>query len=145
MPETPQYQIIPGAEYAKEVTGLKRRFPRVEGDVKKFLDKELAVHPKECGDRIPGALGAWKARCGIPSANIGKSGGLRIIYALVEVPALIGLIMIYYKGDKDDVPRAELRRAFEAMRPALEEGVKAKGGDPRLVQEHIQKLLGQKS
>lgn len=142
MPEAPRYEIISGVEYAREVAGLKRKFPRVEGDIKKFLDKELAVHPKESGDPIPGVAGMRKARCGIPSANIGKRGGLRIIYAVVEKPALIGLARVYYKGDTEDLTRVELRRALEAVAPRLEVAVRERGGDPQLVQGHFQKLLG---
>ena len=79
-----------------------------------FTDDEFALFQRylcDCptaGDVIPGTLGCRKVRW--KASGRGKRGGARVIYFLQDAAGQIVLVAVYAKNEKDDVPRAWLRR-----------------------------------
>lgn len=66
----------------------------------------LSQHPDR-GEIIPGTKGLRKIRWG--SKGRGKRAGVRVIYYWYVNPAVITLLDIYLKNQKDDLSKAELR------------------------------------
>ncbi len=135
------YTILPSPAFLSDVTHLQRKFHRIGKDLKKFFDRELSIDPRKCGDKIPGVPGAWKARCGIPSANVSKSDGLRLIYLISNTHQGVVLVMIYHKKERADVSRPELRRAVEKALPIFDQSAKQRNIDPAIFKDALTKLL----
>ncbi len=129
------YRIVPAPAFEREVDALRKKFRRIDGDLKKFYEAELSVDPRRCGTKIPGVPAAWKARVGLPSARISKRDGLRLIYLIGDAMHAVILIMVYYKKERADVARAELVRAIETAIPILERKMIERGADPKIVRD----------
>lgn len=70
------------------------------------------------GQVIERTGGFRKVRFARPSRREGKSGGTRVVYYYVERRDRIYLLLVYSKGVKDDLTRAEeneLRRLGRAL------------------------------
>lgn len=74
------------------------------------LQSYLADHP-EAGDVIPATGGCRKLRWA--AKGKGKRGGARVIYFLRLAAGQIVLVATYGKGERDDVPRAWLKKLKE--------------------------------
>ena len=72
-----------------------------ESDVEALIS-DLAANPQS-GDRIEGLKGVRKIRFGLPSRNIGKRGGGRAIYLLIEIDETAILIMAFAKNEQSDL------------------------------------------
>jgi hypothetical protein len=70
------------------------------------LELLLLGDPKS-GQVIERTGGFRKVRFARPSRREGKSGGTRIIYYLVERRERVYLLLVYSKGAKDNLTRAE--------------------------------------
>ncbi len=79
-----------------------------------FLDLQrfLIDHP-EAGDVIPATGGCRKLRWA--AKGKGKRGGARVVYFLRVAQGQIVLVAAYGKGERDDVPRAWLKRIKEVF------------------------------
>lgn len=66
------------------------------------------VNP-EYGVVVPGTDGLGKMRVHVESLNVGKSGGYRLIYKAMMVDETWQIVLLtgYFKGDCDDLSRAE--------------------------------------
>ncbi len=62
--------------------------------------------------------GVRKVRFGLPSRRIGKSGGGRAIYIVLEVKDALVLLMAYRKNEKSDLTNAD-RKALLKLVEAL--------------------------
>lgn len=69
----------------------------------------LAANP-EAGDVIPGAEGARKVRWTLP--GIGKRGGARVIYFNYAEDGTVLLVMMYAKGDRENINTGDIKRAL---------------------------------
>ncbi len=69
----------------------------------------LAMNP-EAGDVIPGADGARKVRWALP--GMGKRSGARVIYFNLAEDGTLVLVMMYAKGDREQVSPSDIRRAL---------------------------------
>ena len=67
----------------------------------------------EAGDVIPHTGGCRKLRWA--AKGKGKRGGARVIYFLKGTEGRIILVAAYGKGERDDVPRAWLKRIKEVF------------------------------
>jgi mRNA-degrading endonuclease RelE of RelBE toxin-antitoxin system len=67
----------------------------------------------DAGDVIPGTGGCRKLRWA--AKGKGKRGGARVIYFLRIAEGQIVLVAAYGKGERDDVPRAWLKRIKEVF------------------------------
>jgi len=121
------YLVLRSPRFNAGLASLKKRFPKVDQDVERWLSSRLAVAPREVGRRIPRTPGAWKARAPIPSANISSRGGLRVLYAIVPRVRVVVCFMLYYKRVKADVTRAEVARAIKEAWPSVKELAVARG------------------
>jgi hypothetical protein len=88
--------------------------PSFEAAAKKLLTEEDRRHLELqlLGDPKHGALlertgGFRKVRFGRPSRREGRSGGVRVIYFFAEGRGRIFLLLVYSKGAKDNLTRAE--------------------------------------
>lgn len=68
----------------------------------------LAANP-EAGDVIPGAGGARKVRWTLPGK--GKRGGVRVIYFNYAEDGTLLLVMMYTKGNRENVTSGDIRSA----------------------------------
>jgi len=76
------------------------------------LQAFLCDHP-DAGNVIPGTSGCRKLRWA--AKGKGKRGGGRVIYFLRTAEGQIVLVAAYGKGERDDVPRAWLKRIKEVF------------------------------
>ena len=83
------------------------------------LELLLMEDPRR-GQLIERTGGFRKVRFGRPSRREGKSGGTRVIYYLLDRRDRIYLLLVYAKGVKDDLTRAEENELRKLAR-ALEE------------------------
>ena len=79
------------------LTGVGASEPDLAG-----LIAELIENP-QAGDRIIGLRGVRKVRFSIPSRRIGKSGGGRAIYLLIQRDDVIFLLLAYAKNEQSDL------------------------------------------
>lgn len=96
-----------------------------ERSAKKLLTQEdrrhlelLLLEDPRRGHVIERTGGFRKVRFARPSRREGKSGGTRVVYYYVERRDRIYLLLVYSKGVKDDLSRAEeneLRRLGRAL------------------------------
>jgi mRNA-degrading endonuclease RelE of RelBE toxin-antitoxin system len=70
------------------------------------LQAALVLRP-ELGDVIPDTGGLRKLRWGESKRGRGKRGGVRVIYYWYSPQALIYLLVLYSKGERDDLGFAE--------------------------------------
>ena len=68
------------------------------------FEKRIVANPEE-GDVIPGTGGLRKTR--IKSSSKGKSGGFRICYLDCKESEKIFLLLIYGKGEMDNISQKE--------------------------------------
>ncbi len=94
---------MPEADYpacfSRILKNLLKKFSRSSNTIINQLDS-IYSNPTQ-GDRMPGfaPLHLRKTRFGLPEYNIGKSGGIRVIWLLHGSEAFPLLISIYFKGD----------------------------------------------
>jgi hypothetical protein len=94
-------------------------------EVLSAIENDLLKNP-ERGAIIQGTNGARKARVADPVRQKGKRGGFRYIYIYFEAHSQIYLLLIYGKGVKDDLSKAEKRFIAESVKRIKEllKGVK---------------------
>ena len=68
------------------------------------FQKELAINP-EVGDVIAGTGGIRKVR--MAAKGKGKRGGARVLYYYFVSQDRIGLLLVYAKGEKDNITQKE--------------------------------------
>jgi len=68
----------------------------------------------DLGPVIPGSGGARKVR--IRLRGRGKSGGARVIYAIVLRASALALLDVYSKGDQDDLTSPERKQIAKLIR-----------------------------
>lgn len=94
---------MPEADYpacfSRILKDILKKFSRSRATILKHLES-IHSNPVQ-GDRMPGfaPLHLRKTRFGLPEYNIGKSGGIRVIWLLHGSEAFPFLISIYFKGD----------------------------------------------
>jgi hypothetical protein len=78
-----------------------RRVGATDADVAALI-AELAENP-QAGDVIQGLRGVRKVRFGLPSRRIGKRGGGRAVYYVIETADALILLKAYAKNEKADL------------------------------------------
>lgn len=101
--------VIPARTFERQV----KRF-RVTKDELGRIIAELEQNPQQ-GELIPGSGGARKVR--FAGRGRGKSGGYRVVTALVSFRAAdsLYLLAIYAKGDKVNLSRSEVNRLRQTL------------------------------
>ena len=85
------------------------------------FQKELLQNPKK-GNVIPHSGGLRKIRMRLPGR--GKSGGARVIYAIVLRATALALLDVYTKSDQADLTPQERKLIAKLIR-AIESGFEA--------------------
>jgi hypothetical protein len=105
--------------YARSLSIIERRLPHVREDIDAELAKLVGVDgpPIPCPPRvsiIPGLGGGatvLKVRVRSTDLTKGRSGGLRVLLLRIEGDTWRPLL-VYAKGDREDVSRDEVLRAI---------------------------------
>jgi hypothetical protein len=91
-----------------------------DDDLAEFV-KALVERP-QLGPLIPGTGGARKVRVRLPGR--GKSGGARVIYAVVLRASTLALLDVYKKSDQANLTAQECKAIAKLIR-AIEAGFEA--------------------
>ncbi|WP_429162459.1 hypothetical protein [Desulfitispora alkaliphila] len=91
----------------------KKKYKKIDDDIETVV-KELELG-NLLGDEIkelelPADESTYKVRVANTSANIGKSGGFRLIYYVIKNDLEIFLLTIYSKKDKEDISSSDLTK-----------------------------------
>lgn len=89
--------------------------------------EQMILDRPEVGVVMPGTGGLRKVRFAPSKGNKGKSGSERICYALFPGPGLVLMVIVFGKGDKDNLTPAE-RGGIKAMLAAYGARLKKGGG-----------------
>ena len=93
--------------FEKEFNKLKKRYPKIDDDLEKFLD-EVEIQG-DLGDPLKGILqdgnNIFKKRMVNSSAKKGLSGGFRIIHYLVTKDKNVFLLDIYSKSNQENISK----------------------------------------
>ena len=116
-------ELNPGWEVRIEVVSTHS----FEASARKLLTEDdrrelelLLVEDPRRGQVIARTGGFRKVRFARPSRREGKSGGARVIYYFLDRRDRIYLLLVYAKGVKDDLTRAE-ENELRSLAKALEE------------------------
>ena len=106
--ETEFYQVEPFDEFEKQVKRLtkKKRFYTLPAQVEELRDKLLRGdfdEPPIFRLEDPAPVDVYKVRLPNPDANVGKSGGYRVVYMVVTERRIVVLLCVYYKKEQEDV------------------------------------------
>ena len=113
------YEIYLPQTFQKCIRHLKKKFPRIKDDLL-ILFQDLQKDP-QIGDAIPGwNRKVWKIR--IPSRDLkrGKSGAFRVIYAWASGDRILYPLFVYFKGEKEDITKAEIEGLLKKLFLELE-------------------------
>jgi len=97
---------------------------RLNDDVYRKLQNDLLNDPLK-GAMMPGCGGLRKMRFADPSRNMGKRGGLRIVYLYTPQAFRIDLIDVYGKDEKDDLSQAQKKTLARFAAAARQEAIDA--------------------
>ena len=102
------YEVAETPDFDKQFSRLtkKKRFLSLPNQIKELF--EAFQKGEFTGERIkhvesPIVYDVYKVRLSNPDANVGKSGGYRVIYVVVTEVRLVVFLTIYYKKEKADV------------------------------------------
>ncbi|MGH8529150.1 MAG: type II toxin-antitoxin system RelE/ParE family toxin [Nevskiales bacterium] len=100
-------RVVFSAEFKSALHRLSKKYRHIRSDIQPILDQLAAGETP--GDQVPG-IGAtvYKVRAANQDAQVGKSGGYRVIYYL-QTDALRVLLTIYSKSQRTDITIGELK------------------------------------
>lgn len=105
------------AEFQRALRHLSKKYRRIRSDLEPILNQLVAGETP--GDQVPG-VGAtvYKVRAANHDAQVGKSGGYRVIYYL-RTEDLRVLLTVYSKTERTDISAEELKTILAGLtRPA---------------------------
>lgn len=117
--------FVPGSHADRQAKRLRRKFRSFDADMKAAM-AALDARPCAPPDRsIPGYHDqVWKRRVACSESPGGKSGGYRVVYAVL--PQGLVVLDVYHKSDREDVDHARLLEALaEACRSAMQDATAA--------------------
>ena len=101
------YEIYLPQTFQRCIKSLKKKFPHIKDDLSPLF-QNLQDNP-EIGDPIPGwHRKVWKTRVSSRDLKRGKSGAFRVIYAWTPGQPILYPLFIYFKGEKEDITKAEI-------------------------------------
>jgi len=107
-------KVEPTDQFMKQWKKLKRKF-KVDDDELEKLVRHLTNYPDD-GDSDDELDGVCKLRWRITKQNIGKSGGIRIIYLYVDKYETIFLLRCYSKGQQEVLTAKEKKSVRQQVR-----------------------------
>lgn len=96
------YKVVITSHFGKQLKPLTRKFRHLKRDIEETLpafDKNLSI-----------ALGNYTYKLRLKSSDLqrGKSRSFRLIVFVVEYENILAPIAIYFKGEKEDLSKAEI-------------------------------------
>ena len=102
-----QWRILPAVLSFRETSLFTKRVTdKLTHDEYLELQSALILQP-ELGDLIPDSGGLRKLRWAEPRRGKGKRGGVRVIYYWYAPQELIYFLLLYSKGEQDDLSVTE--------------------------------------
>ncbi len=106
-------EIVTTSDFDRDVTQLRRRFRRINQDIKAMIDE--IVDSGYRGARMSGyGKALYKVCLTNRFARRGKSGGFRAIYHPLDDHNCL-FFHIYSKSDKGDVGASEMRKLLRDL------------------------------
>jgi mRNA-degrading endonuclease RelE of RelBE toxin-antitoxin system len=113
------YEIYLTQSFQRCIKHLKKKFPRIKDDFS-TLFQSLQEDP-QIGDPIPGwNRKVWKIRISSRDLKRGKSGAFRLIYAWTSGERILYPLFVYFKGEKEDITKAEIEALLKRLFLELE-------------------------
>ena len=101
------------SEFDRDVKKLKKRYRRIEEDLRNLLHEMENLNYR--GRFVAGfGQAVYKVRLTNRSARRGKSGGFRVIYQRIDDDEFL-FLHIYSKSDKSDVSEGEISRMLSDL------------------------------
>ncbi len=98
------------ALFKRRLKGLAKKYRQIQADVQPVLDE--IIQGNFIGNQIAGTqYTVYKVRAKNSDAQVGKSGGYRLIYQ-VESPTQVVLHLIYSKSEQANVSAEEIQIAI---------------------------------
>jgi len=114
------YEIYLPQTFQRCIKRLKKKFPRIKDDFSPLFES-LQENP-QIGDPIPGwNRKVWKIRISSRDLKRGKSGAFRVIYAWTSGERILYPLFVYFKGEKEDVTKAEIEALLKKLLLELEQ------------------------
>jgi hypothetical protein len=88
-------------------------------DVLLEIQNDLLANPKR-GRVVQGTAGVRKARANDPARGKGKRGGFRYLYFYIEQDGQIYLLMVFSKGEQDDLTKDQKNALAKRIRELRE-------------------------
>jgi mRNA-degrading endonuclease RelE of RelBE toxin-antitoxin system len=99
------------ALFKRRLKGLAKRYRQIQSDIQSELEQIRLGN--FIGDRISGtSYTVYKVRAKNSDAQVGKSGGYRLVYQ-IETPTRVILHLIYAKSDQATVTADEIQGMVE--------------------------------
>ena len=113
------YEIYLTQSFQRCIKRLKKKFPHIKADFS-TLFQNLQEDP-QMGDPIPGwNRKVWKIRISSTDMKRGKSGAFRFIYAWTSGERILCPLFVYFKGEKEDITKAEIEVLLKRLFLELE-------------------------
>ena len=114
------YEIYLPQTFQRCIKFLKKKFPHIKNDL--FSLFQNLQKDSELGDSIPGwNRKIWKIRASSKDLRRGKSGAFRVIYAWTSGERVVYPLFVYFKGEKQDVTKAEIEALLKKLLVELEQ------------------------
>jgi mRNA-degrading endonuclease RelE of RelBE toxin-antitoxin system len=114
------YEICLPQTFQRCIKHLKKKFPHIKADISKIFQR-LQESP-QIGDPIPGwNRKVWKIRVSSRDLKRGKSGAFRVIYAWTSDERILYPLFVYFKGEMEDVTKAEIEALLRKLFLELEQ------------------------
>jgi mRNA-degrading endonuclease RelE of RelBE toxin-antitoxin system len=113
------YRFVDIASFTEDWAALK-----LGDDELRALEDEIARNPARA-PVVPGGGGARKLRRPDRSSGKGKSGGFRVLYAVLPAYGIVLLLAAWPKSEREDLGREDYRaigRAVARIRTLLDQG-----------------------
>jgi len=113
------YEIYLTQSFQRCIKQLKKKFPRIKDDFSPLF-KSLQEDP-QIGNPIPGwNRKVWSIRTSSRDLKRGKSGAFRLIYAWIFGEWTLYPLFVYFKGEKEDITKAEIEALLKRLLLELE-------------------------
>ena len=114
------YEIYLPQTFQRCIKHLKKKFPRIKNDL--FVPFQNLQKDPQIGDPIPGwNRKVWKIRISSRDLKRGKSGAFRVIYAWTSGEQILFPLFVYFKGDQEDITKAEIEALLKKLFFELEQ------------------------
>lgn len=105
------YKVKTIKVFERQAKRLTKKYPSLKNEIKTLI-KELKDNP-EAGTPI--GKKCFKIRLAISSKGAGKSGGARVITALVVFESTVYLLSIYDKSDRASISNKEIEELLQSL------------------------------